>query len=468
MGVGLGFASFFIVVSVGINFHFYKSLLTSDAMKFLSISVGSLFVVLCFLVAINYLIHKNNKIFDLTPNKVNSLSQYTMNTVNNIREDFTFTYLYTDTIQNKKNELKIKNAIRRYQDLNPKISFTSFSVIEHPEKAHEFKIGMDENALFATFAERTHRVTAIDEVSLTNAIIKLTQKPKKIYFIQAKGEKRLEDPGSYGLSRFKKEMERLHYVLEPLNEFKIPHDAAFVAIVGPRLSYEESELRVLREYVRQGGRLFLAIDPGESHNLANLTKSFGVEFQNAFVFEKSNKDSKASELATFVKPATGHPLTSSLGQTNRPLLFMASPLKIAISGEKQRKVTPMLKFSSASVARAEMGIESPIVHQGSQLASTLIEQVVEGVTHIQMFVIGDSDFLSNQFFSQYANFDFTMNLMSYLSMDDDMINFQPRKAQTNYLTIPTTTLNLYFLFFVIPFSLFFFIIAIFLKLRRLF
>ncbi|NJM10354.1 MAG: hypothetical protein HC883_05730, partial [Bdellovibrionaceae bacterium] len=59
-----------------------------------------------------------------------------------------------------------------------------------------------------------------------------------------------------------------------------------MAIVGPVVAYLDEEVKWIREYARGGGKLFLALDPGQRHNLANLTKTLGVQFENNFVITR--------------------------------------------------------------------------------------------------------------------------------------------------------------------------------------
>ena len=217
-----------------------------------------------------------------------------------------------------------------------------------------------------------------------------------------------------------------------------------------------------------GGSLFLAIDPGESHSLANLSKSFGVEFQNSFIFD-STAQAGQSDLLVFVNPSkSGHELSEIVDSNKRPLFFMASPLKVYSSKAIKMNVMPVLSFSPSSTSHESMDKNSPMVTQGSQLAALISEGRLNVGTSFRVFVVGDSDFLSNRFFAQHANFDFTLGVMSYLSKDEELAKLRPRKAKTTYLIVTQTQMNIYFLFFVLPFIGFFFIVAIFLKLRRLF
>ncbi|MCJ8276572.1 MAG: Gldg family protein [Bdellovibrionales bacterium] len=468
MEFGLGFAALFFVASIVIDYKFYKNFFRSESLHFVGQSFAFIIVTAVFLVALNYFTYTNNQIFDLTENKVNSLSELTMKVVDDIPGDFYFKYFYADSGQVKGYETIVKSKLARYQELNPKIHVESVSVYEDPAQAKKFKVNNEESALFAVFNDRIHRISELTEKTLTNAILKLTKDPKKIYFLQGHGERGLADETSFGLSRFKKEMERLHYELVPLDSLDIPKDAAFLAIVGPRLSFSDEERALLRDYVLSGGSLLMAIDPGESHGLANLTKSFGVEFQNAFTFDNSTQAGQL-DLTVFVNPAKGnHELSRIVNSQKRPLFFMASPLKVYASDFSKMSVTPILSFSPSSTSHRSMEASSPRVSQWTELAAILTEAKLNTGQYFRVFVVGDSDFLSNQFFAQHANFDFSLGLISYLSKDEELMKYKARKPKTTYLLVTQAQMNIYYLFFVLPFIALFFIVSIFLKLRRLF
>ena len=147
---------------------------------------------------------------------------------------------------------------------------------------------------------------------------------------------------------------------------------------------------------------------------------------------------------------------------------MASPLKVYASDLSKMNVTPVLSFSPSSSSHQSMDASSPRVSQGAQLAALITEAKLNTGKYFRVFVVGDSDFLSNQFFSQHANFDFSLGLMSYLSKDEELMKYRARKPKTTYLLVTQAQMNIYYLFFVLPFIALFFIASIFLKLRRLF
>ena len=87
----------------------------------------------------------------------------------------------------------------------------------------------------------------------------------------------------------KEQLERLHYQLDNLTDLRrIPEDAALLVIVGPRQQLLPQEAQLLEKYLRKGGSLLLALDPGESVGFESLLKAYGIQFQNDFIFDEQS------------------------------------------------------------------------------------------------------------------------------------------------------------------------------------
>ena len=470
MGLLLAFAAIFFVFSVLSNLRFYRNLLRSESIHFVATSFVFGVILFLFLTALNYTFYKRNVVFDLTENKVNSLSDFTMSVVDGLDKDLYFYFLSTDSESSKNEEAFIQKILEKFQRRNSKIHFKSLSNYKDPEVAEDFNLGQDESAFFAVFGNKKHRLKAVSEAHLTNAILRLTKKAKKVYVLQGHGERALEDEGAYGLMKLKVELERLYYEIAPLESFDIPGDAAFVAIIGPRISYPKEGMDKLRRYVEKGGSLLIAIDPGEAHNLALLTKSFGVEFQNTFIYATSQTvGMQDSKLTVFVESIKNrHELLTSQNPKSRPLFFISSPLRLEVNDLTTKKVTPLFKYGEKTLIKAEMSEKAPVVGDGGQIAGVVVESDQNEDIYSRVMVFGDSDFLSNQFFGQHANFSLIMNVFSFLTKDKDMVKLKPRLAKTTYLLMTQTQLNFYILLFIFPLPLVYFLLALFFKLRRAF
>src|SRR5690606_24320004 len=98
--------------------------------------------------------------------------------------------------------------------------------------------------------------------------------------------------GQDDLSQLKEALVDSSFTVDDLNlaeKPEIPDDASVIAIVGPTRPLLDMELEKLRAFTGRGGRLLIAADPGQSHNLALLTKTYGIEFKNTYILSQISR-----------------------------------------------------------------------------------------------------------------------------------------------------------------------------------
>ena len=76
---------------------------------------------------------------------------------------------------------------------------------------------------------------------------------------------------------------------QSLLEEKLPRaDSLIVAL--PTAAYETGEIELMRRFVAKGGRLLLLGDPGRSNNINGVADSFGVLFQEGYLYNLTDHD----------------------------------------------------------------------------------------------------------------------------------------------------------------------------------
>ena len=368
------------------------------------------------------------------------------------------------TRRGKKLELQIHRAIDPYMRETDQVKFYSYSIFERPDLMK--KLRADGTSLYMEFKGRIERISQISEREITNALLKLTKPPKKVYFIQGHGERKWEDASHFGLKQVKEQLERLHYKVEALKSFlKIPEDASVLVMVGPRLAMSPDEMDSLEKYLGAGGALLLAVDPGEDHQVNPFLKKYGMSLNEAYAFSEQPLVGESPWLVLASAGEKAHPITEDLWGENKPAFFMASSLELKKT-KKDILLTPFLKHLPKTQFRKNLeqtGSDFPSL-------SVVLGALAEGRKNswFRMAVVADSDFIINGFFSRPGNFDLFLGLMNYLSRDEDLLKLKPPRPKTTYLILSQTHLNLFILFFVLPMMGLFFLVALFFKLRRLF
>lgn len=307
---------------------------------------------------------------------------------------------------------------------------------------------------FAFVEYNGHRVridSGFGEEQITAALIKATRRGnKKIYFVVGHGERDLNGDGPDGISTFKSTLEQSSFKVETLNlteKTAVPDDAAFVAIVGPQTQFLKPELDILRAYAAKGGHFFLALDPGEKHQLANLVKSFGGEFENNYIitFNPLVGRGAAAAIGAFYDQTNEITKPFVNGQS-RTLFDMASEVTLAPSKPAAIKGFELIKTGDNSFTMQELKQVSGVKdHKPHTVAIELKGQIPPALNakvqnekpskDFDAVVVGDSDFLANKTIEVGLNKDFAMNVVASLSGEADLVSIRPREAKSDHLII---------------------------------
>lgn len=467
MTFGFGFGAFFLVFAVAINLKFFFSVLQSESLHYVLKSFVSVALVVFIALTLNYIFYKKSKPIDLTANQIHSLAPLTKALVGALPNEMTIHYFHTGDGRTKGFEVQVRSFVQPFLEISDKLKFQSHSIFKRPDLVNRFKLGDEESALFIEYGDRVQRVSDLKEAAVTDSILKLTKDPKKIYFINAYDERSLGDSSSFGLSEIRVQLERLHYKVEPLESLKvIPKDAAVIVLAGTRQPVPTDDINRLNSYLQSGGALLIAVDPGEEHNLDNFLKSYGVEIKNSFVFAAQARPGQSKLLAPTHRGRSQHEISGFIAEGKNPYLYVSTSLEMGKEPAEDVQLTSILEHIPDSVGRADLIETSEVVTRGTQIAGLIVEG--QNDHYFRMVVMADSDFMTNNFYKMAGNFDLIMGIFNYLSKDEDLLKMKSPVAQTTYLLLTQTQLNLYFLFFVIPFALFFFIVGLFFRLRRMF
>ncbi len=412
-------------------------------------NMGALILlVLGFVVCINYLSVRHNKSWDLTQEKLNSLSEQSEKVIENLNSDVEMKVFFkgADALGERQ---AIRHALGVYQEKSPRFKVRYIDSYAENLLAQEYLANLpdrDQEAafLFVEYEGKRIRVDSpFGEEQVTSAIIKATRRGElKVYFVTGHGERELSSQSQQGLFAFSEELDTSSYKTEEislLDRSSIPEDAALLAIIGPKEPYLENEIALLRSYLEQGGKLFLALDPGEKHNLSQLLRATGVDFKNNFVINLDPMTRQASGTSIGVIFDRSSPITSSLPEGKTLTLFeLASEVTADVSVPDGIQVTELVKTAPTSFAMKEL--KSQVTGPQDQRPFSILVSVNGKMAEskgdeFSMVVAGDSDFLTNRLFLVGSNRDLAMNALAALTEQDDLITIRPKQAQGNKIIL---------------------------------
>src|SRR5215471_3998519 len=215
------------------------------------------------LIAINYLAARYPRQFDLTTERVFSLSPQSLNVVKNLQHPL---HLYGFVQEGRSPTAEA--LYQEYAYASPKISYELIDPNRHPELADRFKV---------TTMNTTHlqygggkgdgtNVTDLNEEAITNGILKLTSAgSKQVCFTSGEGEADPDDAENpNGFAGFKKALEGENYQIKKLNlvtEASVPDDCAVLVVAGPTRPLVPHVIKAINGYLNHGGRVLAMFQP---------------------------------------------------------------------------------------------------------------------------------------------------------------------------------------------------------------
>jgi ABC-type uncharacterized transport system involved in gliding motility auxiliary subunit len=422
-----------------------------------ALATVSVLVALGIVVAANYLSARENKRWDLTANKQNSLSEQTVKVLQNLDAPVKFVAFDRQTDLDR-----FRARLDEYAYQSNKVSAEYIDPDTKPVVAKEYQIDQY-GTVVVEYKGRRERATSDSEQDLTNALIKVTSgKERSVYFVQGHGEKDPTRTERDGYSAVADLLKRDNYKVDKLalaQEKDVPADATAVILAGPTSDLLPEEADALRRYLAKMGKVMVLVDPilqpGKSlPNLEAVLKEWGIELGNNIVVDVSGASNDPSiAVATTYRP---HPVTDRFELLT---LFPLSRSVEAIAGGTNGHIAqPVVETSARSWAEASLesvtggkGV-SMEADKGDKPGPVTIAAAVSAAAPEQpgaspaadasapkpesrVLVFGDSDFASNNVAGVAGNSNLFANAVNWLAQQENLIAIRPKQATDRRVTI---------------------------------
>ena len=401
-----------------------------------------------------------------------------------------------------------RDLLQRYQNQSEKFKFELINPREQFGLAQEFQVSTIGEVYLAQGERKTLVTTlgqeqgGLTESTLTNALQQfLVTNQEPIYFVQGHGERPLE-VGEGGMFDAVSALGDRNFEARPLilaQEKAVPDDGVAVAVVGPQRSFLPGEVQLLEDYLNNGGRLLLFLDPAIETGMEPLLENWGVALDGRIVIDASIA-SQLVGLQPDMPVATqygNHPITSTFQEgisfypsvqavttteqtgvtvanlvetsdqswsetnpTEDPLQFnpgvdSRGPLALGMVATKE--VTA--KIEDATEAGSNEGTgedaaeetgenseetedntdtngdENAAEAEGNE-TETPDSNNAEEIKEGRLIVFGTSTFIADGLFTQQLNGDVFLNSVSWLSdRDESSLALRPREASDRQLLI---------------------------------
>ncbi len=409
-------------------------------------------VVLAILVVIQLIAYRHTKRFDLTENKIHSLSAQSVKVLKNLKKDVTIKAF----MREGKDKEKVAELLDLYAYHSKKIHTEIIDPDRHPGVAKQYNV-KNYGTLVFLCGDRKEKILQHTEEAITNAIVKVTQKHrKKIYFLTGHGEKGLKDTGKDGYSQVKKALQDKNYEVKPLlltRNTGVPKDCDVLVIAGPQVELLKHELTSIQDYLKRGGHLLVMLNPYTAVGLVNMLKNYGFIVGDNMIVDKLSRVLGGSYLMPVVIKYGSHPITRNFNmmtfyptarsvqvmkgktaETNFSLTVLAETGK-ASWAETDRKML------EAGKAQFDKGKDLP----GPVPLAAVCTVTPEGMAQLtgklrekkrpRIVVVGDPDFVTNSYFALSGNGIFFTNIVNWLAEEGVLIAIPPKNTESQPLTL---------------------------------
>ncbi len=212
--VVLVLGALFVVASLVIGFRYFIRFFSKRSSQLGTNTTILTLAVIAILVVVNFVGFRHHKRFDLTAEKLFTLSDQTKQVVGGLQKDVTIVRF------DKSRNSALDDEMAEYTNLSRRLKFENIDPQQKPEIAQQYGATRVGDVIVASGSHKEHLESSmeggISEEDITRAIMKVTQDAAKtVCFVTGHGEKSLSDKGENGFNRVDAGLKGQSYTLKP-------------------------------------------------------------------------------------------------------------------------------------------------------------------------------------------------------------------------------------------------------------
>lgn len=393
--------------------------------------------------------------FDWTKNQRNSLSEASIRLVKTLDESIKFSLFASP---NNRYIALFNDLLKRYQYQQQLITIEIINPDLSPELLRQYDIEHD-GVLIIEFKQKTEKIVNLTERNITNALQRLVRQGERwIVFLEGHGERHPYAGANHDMSVFSAQLASKGFILESLNLSKLPEiptNTNVLVIASPQTPLLPGEVAIIVEYVHKGGNLLWLTEPNKNHGMAALADLLNVDFLNGVIVDPNSQLLGLKRLDyALVNAYPIHPITQYIASIS--IFPQALALFNRVDNNAQIHWESRVLLETQANSWNETGEMKGEIRIGDNSDESLgplilalslnrtLEHDLSGNdlsgndpagNGQRVIVVGDGDFLANQFLGNGANAELGFNMINWLSHDDALIAINAKAA-------PDTELNL--------------------------
>ncbi len=374
------------------------------------------------------------KVADLTEDKVNTLSPELSAALKTLPQKVTATAFFsqssTATAEQLLGNIKAaSNGKFDYQFINPD---------RDPQAAISAGITGDGKILLQ-MGQQKEIVASASESEILKGLLRLLNPGNNVvYFLTGHGEHDIEQSGDTSMTRAKSTLESKNYGVKTLNllaDNKIPDDASTIVIAGPIKPVSENEVKLLKDYLANGGSLIVMEDAtaltdfGEAKDpLAEmLSADWGISFDNDIVIDLNSPQPTTAAAAYY---DTSHAVTRNMNNLVTFFPFTQSLTTSPVDGVTVNALvqTGQNSWGEKDFQSLTQGGGPPSYDEATESLGPLALVVAGENSNTQgrVVVFGGSNFAIDANFDAYGNGDMFVNSVDWAAEQENIANITPK------------------------------------------
>jgi len=433
---------------------------------------NGVFVILLLLLVIllGYLAAQTRLQWDLSQNGRNSLSEASIEILQKLQGPIHVTAYATEQHTQLGDIRKIiTDFVALYQRVKPDLSLTFIDPIEQPKLAQDTGVHVN-GEMVITFNQRREHLTVINEQAFSNVLMRLARaEDKVIVALSGHGERRLDGSANYDLGELGRQLRTNGFNSQQLNlaiEQDVPVNASMLMIASPQTDLLEGEVDKLLNYIDRGGNLLWLVDQESLRGLLPLTEKLRLTLTPGVVVDPQAEQLKAP--VTFALGASygQHAITNDFDY----ITVFPFARQITINENEEWRAVSLVEV--AQQGWVETGnLDGEITFDQATDVAGPISIAVALTRNIRdreqrIVIVGSGHFLANAYLGNGSNLDFGVNLINWLTGDEELIVIQPRATLDSNLIFSESELTLIVLGFLVLLPLLFLVSGMVIWWRR--
>ena len=407
-----------------------------------------LFIALIFLLGFVANQYKFAK--DITQANRNTLTTGSINVLKQMQGPITLTVFASEDDVNNGDTFRqgIINFMARYQRTKPDINVKFISPIKEPKLAQENGIKEDGEVVVEYQKRSEHIKPPFAEQEMTNLFMRLSRTSQQaVMYLDGHGERNLIGLKNNDVGEFGKQLESKGLKFANLNltiEPEVPLNGSMLVIASPQKNISPIEAKKIKKFLESGGNLLWLLDDNNFHGLDEIATYLGLSVSSGQVIDPADRSEGSNENIAYASYGE-HAITKNfmLGTrfSNAHEVNAKGTLDNGWEVSKLIEVSPNGWLESTQVMANQKPTFDKSKDKPGPINIAVALQRVYGKKGQRVVVVGNGNFLSNTFIINGGNLDLGINMINWLSGDDNLISIQPMPLKDVNVTIPDNKIS---------------------------